>query len=304
MTIKTIFSLLKETFKEWQEDKAPTLAAALAYYTIFSLAPLLIILIAIAGLAFGQEAAQGLLVGQLQSLVGRGGAETIQDLVANASHPQSGIVATLIGIATLLWGASNVFTNLKEALNMIWNATPPPNQGAFNFLRDRLLSFAMILSIGFLLLVSLVVSSVLAALSQWLNGLLHVPVGVWQLIDFGISFSVVTLLFALIYKFLPDIKLDWNDVWIGAAITSVLFTIGKSLIGLYLGNSSIASAYGAAGSFVVVLLWINFSAQILFLGAEFTQVWAKRYGSLTKSQRTTPLNGPETEAPLSQHRKN
>lgn len=304
MTIKTIFSLLKETFKEWQEDKAPTLAAALAYYTIFSLAPLLIILIAIAGLAFGREAAQGLLVGQLQSLVGRGGAETIQDLVANASHPQSGIVATLIGIATLLWGASNVFTNLKEALNMIWNATPPPNQGAFNFLRDRLLSFAMILSIGFLLLVSLVVSSVLAALSQWLNGLLHVPVGVWQLIDFGISFSVVTLLFALIYKFLPDIKLDWNDVWIGAAITSVLFTIGKSLIGLYLGNSSIASAYGAAGSFVVVLLWINFSAQILFLGAEFTQVWAKRYGSLTKSRRTTPLNGPETEASLPQHRKN
>ncbi|HLO49177.1 MAG TPA: YihY/virulence factor BrkB family protein [Kamptonema sp.] len=289
MKLKTVISLFKETFTEWQKDKAPTLAAALAFYTVFSLAPLLIIVIAIAGLVFGQDAAEGQLVGQLQNLVGKDGAKTIQDLVANASHPQSGIVATVIGVATLLWGATNVFTNLKEALNMIWNVEPPPGQGPLGFLKDRVLSFAMILSIGFLLLVSLVISAVLAAVNQWLNGLLHIPVGIWQLIDFSISFSVVTVLFALIYKFLPDVKLAWGDVWVGAAITSVLFTIGKSLIGIYLGSSGIGSTYGAAGSFVILLLWINYSAQILFLGAEFTQVWAKRYGSLMLKKRKSQL---------------
>ncbi|MDF0555518.1 YihY/virulence factor BrkB family protein [Kamptonema sp. UHCC 0994] len=289
MKLKRIISLIKETFKEWQKDKAPTLAAALAFYTVFSLAPLLIIVIAIAGLVFGQEAAQGQLVGQLQSLVGKDGAETIQQLVANASNLKSGIVATIIGVATLLWGATNVFTNLKEALNMIWNVEPPPGRGFFGFLQDRILSFAMILSIGFLLLVSLVISAVLAAVNQWLNGLLHIPVGIWQLVDFGISFSVVTVLFALIYKFLPDVKLAWGDVWVGAAITSVLFTIGKSLIGIYLGSSGIGSTYGAAGSFVILLLWINYSAQILFLGAEFTQVWTNRYGSRMLARRKAQL---------------
>lgn len=299
MKLKRIISLIKETFKEWQKDKAPTLAAALAFYTVFSLAPLLIIVIAIAGLVFGQEAAQGQLVGQLQSLVGKDGAETIQQLVANASNPQSGIVATLIGVATLLWGATNVFTNLKEALNMIWNVEPPPGRGWMGFLQDRVLSFAMILSIGFLLLVSLVISAVLAAVNQWLNGLLHIPVGIWQLIDFGISFSVVTVLFALIYKFLPDVKLAWNDVWVGAAITSVLFTIGKSLIGIYLGSSGIGSTYGAAGSFVILLLWINYSAQILFLGAEFTQVWTNRYGSRKLARRKAQLESSD-QTPISQ----
>lgn len=299
MKLKRIISLIKETFKEWQKDKAPTLAAALAFYTVFSLAPLLIIVIAIAGLVFGQEAAQGQLVGQLQSLVGKDGAETIQQLVANASNPQSGIVATLIGVATLLWGATNVFTNLKEALNMIWNVEPPPGRGWMGFLQDRVLSFAMILSIGFLLLVSLVISAVLAAVNQWLNGLLHIPVGIWQLIDFGISFSVVTVLFALIYKFLPDVKLAWNDVWVGAAITSVLFTIGKSLIGIYLGSSGIGSTYGAAGSFVILLLWINYSAQILFLGAEFTQVWTNRYGSRMLARRKAKLESSD-QTPISQ----
>lgn len=296
MTVQTIFSLLKETFNEWQKDKAPTLAAALAFYTVFSLAPLLIIAIAIAGFVFGEEAARGQLVSQIQGLVGRDGAQTIEDLVANASHPQSGIIATLIGVATLLWGATNVFSNLKEALNLIWNTSPPPNRGIWGFIRDRVLSFAMVLSIGFLLLVSLVVSSVLAAVSQWLNGLLHIPVGLWQVVDFGISFTVVTLLFALIYKFLPDITLAWNDVWIGAAITSILFTIGKSLIGLYLGSSGVASTYGAAGSFVIVLLWINFSAQILFLGAEFTQVWANRYGSFKQAKRKAQLESDREAA--------
>lgn len=304
MTVRTIFSLLQATFTEWQKDKAPTLAAALAFYTVFSLAPLLIIVIATAGLVLGQEAAQGQLVSQLQSLVGKDGAETIQDLVVNASHPQSGIIATILGVATLLWGATSVFTNLKDALNLIWNVETPRHSGIMGFLRDRVLSFAMILSIGFLLLVSLVISAVLAGVSQWLNGVLQVPVGVWQFVDFIVSFGVVTLLFALIYKFLPDVKLAWTDVWVGAAITAILFTIGKSLIGLYIGSTSVASAYGAAGSFVIVLLWINYSAQILFLGAEFTQVWTERYGSRKLAKRQASLEGEaqETETPASQSR--
>lgn len=304
MKLKTVISLLKETFTQWQEDKAPTLAAALAYYTVFSLAPLLIIVIAIAGLAFGAEAAQGQIVTQLQSLIGKDGAETVQELIVNASHPKSGAIATLVGFATLLWGASNVFTNLKEALNTIWNVTPPPGRGVWGFLQDRVLSFAMILGIGFLLLVSLVISALLAAVSYWLNGLLQVPVDIWQIVDFVISFGAVTLLFALIYKVLPDVKLAWNDVWIGAAITSILFTIGKSLIGMYLGSSGIASTYGAAGSFVIILLWINYSAQILFLGAEFTQVWANRYGSRMRRSGTNFPKNKDGEPSTSVSRNN
>jgi membrane protein len=197
-----------------------------------------------------------------------------------------------------------VFTNLKEALNTIWNVSPPPGRGIWGFFQDRVLSFAMILGIGFLLLVSLVISAVLAAVSYWLNGLLHLPVGIWQIVDFAISFGVVTLLFALIYKLLPDVHLAWNDVWIGAAITSVLFTIGKSLIGVYLGGSGIASTYGAAGSFVIILLWINYSAQILFLGAEFTQVWANRYGSRMQGSRNNILNSENEESSARKPRKN
>ncbi|TAD86143.1 MAG: YihY/virulence factor BrkB family protein [Oscillatoriales cyanobacterium] len=303
MNLKTVLSLLKQTFTEWQEDKAPTLAAALAYYTVFSLAPLLIIVIAIAGLVFGADAAQGQIVGQLQSLIGKDGAQTVQDLIVKASEPKSGMIATLVGVATLLWGASNVFTNLKEALNTIWNVKPAPGRGIWGFLQDRVLSFAMILGIGFLLLVSLVISALLAAVSYWLNGLLHLPVGIWQIVDFAISFGVVTLLFALIYKLLPDVDLAWNDVWIGSAITSVLFTIGKSLIGIYLGGSGVASTYGAAGSFVIILLWINYSAQILFLGAEFTQVWANRYGSLMQAKRQHLLNNQDRESSPHSERK-
>ena len=302
MNLKTVISLLKQTFSEWQEDKAPTLAAALAYYTVFSLAPLLIIVIAIAGLVFGADAAQGQIVTQLQSLIGKDGAQTIQELILKASEPKSGMIATIVGIATLLWGASNVFTNLKEALNTIWNVSPPPGRGIWGFLQDRILSFAMILGIGFLLLVSLVLSAVLAAISYWLNGWLQLPVGIWQIVDFAISFGVVTLLFALIYKLLPDVDLAWNDVWIGAAITSMLFTIGKSVIGIYLGGSGIASTYGAAGSFVIILLWINYSAQILFLGAEFTQVWANRYGSRMLSSRKNLLNSQNGEPSARKHR--
>ncbi|NES78657.1 MULTISPECIES: YihY/virulence factor BrkB family protein [unclassified Okeania] len=279
MNYKIIFRLLKKTFQGWQKDKAPILAAALTYHTLFSIAPLFIIAVAIAGFVFGKSAAEGELVTQLENFMGQQIAETIEQLVINISRPQSGIVATLIGFATLFWGASNLFAQLKLALNMIWNVSPPPNRGIVGFIQDRLLSVGMVLGAGLVLILLLVASAVLTAINQWLNKILNTPDGIWSLIDVSISFGIVMLLFAGIYKFLPDVKIAWSDVWIGSAITAVLFTVGKSLIGLYLGNSGAGSAYGVAGSLVVLLLWINYSWQILFFGAEFTQIWANKYGS-------------------------
>ncbi|MDY7008339.1 MAG: YihY/virulence factor BrkB family protein [Cyanobacteriota bacterium] len=279
MNYKIIFRLLKKTVQEWQQDKAPVLAAALTYHTLFSIAPLFIIAVAIAGFVFGKSAAEGELVTQLENFMGQQIAETIQNLVVNISRPQSGIIATLIGVGTLFWGASNLFAQLKLALNVIWNVSPRPGRGIVGFIQDRLLSVGMVLGAGLVLILLLVASTVLTAINQWLNNILNTPDGIWSLIDISISFGIVMLLFAGVYKFLPDVKIAWSDVWIGSVITGVLFTIGKSLIGLYLGNSGAGSAYGVAGSLVVLLLWINYSWQILFFGAEFTQVWANKYGS-------------------------
>ncbi|GGA52428.1 YihY/virulence factor BrkB family protein [Okeania sp. KiyG1] len=285
MNYKIIFRLLKKTVQEWQKDKAPILAAALTYHTLFSIAPLFIIAVAIAGFVFGKSAAEGELVTQLENFMGQQIAETIEQLVINISRPESGIIATLIGVATLFWGASNLFAQLKLALNMIWNVSPPPDRGIVGFIQDRLLSVGMVLGAGLVLILLLVASAVLTAINQWLNKILNTPDGIWSLIDISISFGIVILLFAGIYKFLPDVKIAWSDVWIGSAITAVLFTIGKSLIGLYLGNSGAGSAYGVAGSLVVLLLWINYSWQILFFGAEFTQIWANKYGSRIVAKR-------------------
>ncbi|MBI3942837.1 MAG: YihY/virulence factor BrkB family protein [Chloroflexi bacterium] len=280
--IKTFGTLLKDTFNAWNEDKAPRLAAALAYYTIFSMAPLLIIVIAIAGLVFGEAAVRGQIVGQIQGLVGEEGAQLIQTMIENAGEKNSGIFATIIGVVTLVLGAMGVFGQLQDALNTIWEVAPKPGGGIKDILGNRLLSFAMVLSIGFLLLVSLVVSAGLAALGKFATNVSPgFSIGL-QVVNLLVSFAVTTVLFAGIYKFLPDAKIDWEDVWIGAAITSLLFTVGRFLIGLYLGYSSAASAYGAAGSLVIVLLWIYYSAQILLLGAEFTQVYASRYGKQTE----------------------
>ncbi|MBK4729372.1 YihY/virulence factor BrkB family protein [Oxynema sp. CENA135] len=279
MKFKLIFKLLKLTFIAWQKDKASRLAAALAYYTAFSLAPMLIIVIAVAGLVFGQDAAQGEIVAQLQGLVGREGAQVIQNLIENARRPQSGIVATIAGIAILLFGATGLFTQLQDALNTIWNVQPKPGRGIKGLLQKRFLSFAMVLAIAFLLLVSLAVSAGLAAMGKYFDHLFPHVILLWQVLNLTLSFAIVTVLFATIYKVLPDAKVAWSDVWMGASITSLLFAVGKWAIGLYLGNSSVGSAYGAAGSFVVILLWVNYSAQILFFGAEFTQVYANRYGS-------------------------
>jgi len=288
MNPRIIIGLLKETFKEWQEDKASRLAAALAYYTAFSLAPLLIIVIAIAALVFGEQAAQGEIVGQIQGLVGKEGAEAIEEMIDSSRKPTTGIIATLISFGILLFGATNVFAQLQDALNTIWEVVPKP--GVKGLVKTRFISFTMILGVGFLLLVSLILSAILAVLGNYLGSLVPGIQFFWSTLNFLISFGVITLLFALIYKFLPDVKITWGDVGIGAAITALLFTIGKSLIGLYLGNSSVGSTYGAAGSFVVVLLWVNYSAQILLFGAEFTQVYANRYGSrIVPAPHAVPL---------------
>ena len=279
MSLKQIWRLLKETFKEWNDDNASRLAAALSYYTIFSLAPLLIIAIAIAGAVFGDEAASGEIVKQIQGLVGKAGAEVIQTALQNAQKPDTRNFASIISIGVLLFGASNVFAQIQDALNTIWEVEPKPGRSFLLTLRKRFVSFAMVAGVGFLLLVSLIVNTALEAMLKYFNNLLPGFDWLWQVGNFAISFAVITLLFAFIYKFIPDAKIAWNDVWIGSAMTSLLFVIGKYLLGLYLGNSSFGSAYGAAGSLIVLLAWINYAAQIIFFGAEFTQVYASKYGS-------------------------
>ncbi len=277
--LKALLSLLKETFQEWNEDKAPRLAAALAYYTAFSLAPLLIVVISIAGLIFGQDAVRGQLQYEIQGVVGMQAASAIQEMLANFSHPSSGIIATIVGLITLLLGAAGVFGQLQDALDTVWEVAPKPGQGIMAIIRQRFISFTMVLGIGFLLLVSLVISTGVTAVGSLISVSIPQSEFVLQLVNFVISFAVITLLFALIYKVLPDVAIGWRDVWMGAAVTALLFAVGKLLIGLYLGSSSIGTAYGAAGSFVILLIWIYYSAQILLFGAEFTQVYARTYGS-------------------------
>ena len=280
MSIGTIWGLLKITYSQWRRDQASLMAAALAYYTVFSLAPLSIIVIAIAGAVFGEQAAKGELVAQIQDVIGREGAQLIQTAIENASQldPSQGPIPTLINIGVLLFGASVVFTQLQKSLNRIWEVEVKPENGIKHFLRKRLLSFSMVLVIAFLLLVSLVISTILVILGNYLRGLVPGFTYLWQVTNFFISFGIVTLLFAMIFKILPDAKIAWRDVWMGAAITAVLFNIGKSLLGFYLGHTTFASAYGAAGSLVIILTWVFYSAQILFLGAEFTQVYVRRWG--------------------------
>jgi membrane protein len=228
---------------------------------------------------FGEEAAQGGIEDQLRGLLGPQGANAVEEIIKNSDKPKEGSIATIISVVILLFGASGVFGQLQDSLNTIWEVAPKPDRGIMGFIKDRFLSFTMVLGIGFLLLVSLLLSAVLATLSNFLGHLIPGLTFLWSILNFLISFGVITVLFALIYRVLPDAKIAWGDVWIGSIITALLFTIGKSLIGLYLGNSSVGSTYGAAGSFVVLLLWVNYSAQILFFGAEFTQVYANKYGS-------------------------
>ncbi|WP_447602847.1 YihY/virulence factor BrkB family protein [Nitrospira sp. Nam80] len=274
-----LWSMLKQTFTDWSNDKVPRLGAALAYYTVFSIVPLLVIIIAIIGLVFGQEAAQGYIIEQIAGLVGEQAANALKDMLERANQPSTGIVAAVVAIGTLLFGASGLFGQLQDALNSIWGVEPKPDRGIWGLVQDRFLSFMAVLGTAFLLLVSLVLSAGLSAFGKWFGGWLPAPEFVLQALNFVISFGVITLLFAMMFKLLPDARIAWNDVWVGAAITALLFTIGKLLIGLYLGKSDVGSAYGAAGSLVILLVWVYYSAQILLFGAEFTQVYANTSGA-------------------------
>jgi membrane protein len=269
--------LFKEAFLAWMNSKAPRMGAALAYYTIFAVAPLFLMALSMAGFFFGKEAARRELFGQVYGLVGHDGGEAIQTLVAAANRPRAGLWATVGALVTLGIGATAVFVELKDALNTIWGVQPKPGSGARNFVKDRLLSFAMVLGIGFLLLVSLVLNAALAGLGTFASGLLPEQKLLWGAVNFLVSLGVITLLFAMILKLLPDVQIAWRDVWVGAFVTALLFNLGKFLIGYYLGRSSTVSIYGAAGSFIILLLWVYYSAQILFFGAQFTRLNAARH---------------------------
>lgn len=285
MKLREAGDLVKQTVKNWSEDKAGRLAAALSYYTIFSLAPLLVIAIAVAGLIFTRGQAQAQVIGQIQELTG---SEEIAGLVGgmieSVSQPGASIVALMFGGVTLLFGAAGVFGQLQDALNTIWGVTPVAQRGLGGVIKNRFLSFLMVFLIGFLLLASLLITAALSILDNFLVDLLPAFELVSQLINFFVSFGIITLLFGLIFKILPEADLAWRDVWLGAAVTALLFTLGRMALGIYLGSNAVASPYGAAGSLVLILLWIYYSAQIFFLGAEFTQVYANRYGSRASTE--------------------
>lgn len=287
-------TILKRTYQDWKEDNASRLSAALAYYTVFSLAPMLAIVIAITGLLGQSEAARMQILSQVQDLIGPDGADFVATLLADTGSPAEGIIALLLGIVTLLFGALGVFNELHTSLNIIWNIQAQKTKGFLQSIKqlliDRFLSFAMILAIGFLLLVSLVVTAALSATQETIGNALLFSEFFMQIVNLAISIGVITVLFALMFKFLPDADIAWHDAWIGAFLTSLLFSLGKAAIGIYLGNSAVGSTFGAAGSLVLLLLWIYYSAQILFFGAELTQVYANGYGSkIAPAWRKTPV---------------
>ena len=271
-------TLLITTYREWRQDNATRLAAALSYYSALSIAPLLVLAVTIAGFFFSTEAARQELVGQLRQVMGPQSSEIVRTVLEQADQPQTATLAGLAGVAVLLWGASNVFAQLQSAMNTVWGVELKPSAGIWVTARERQLSFGIVMAIGFLLVVSLILSTLLAALTTQLGQLLPGVGWLWQAVNEVVTFVVITLLFALLFKMLPDAETAWRDVWWGALLTSALFTIGKFLLGLFLGMETFSSAYGAAGSLVVFLIWVYVSAQIFFFGAEFTQVYARRRG--------------------------
>ena len=278
------FSLLKQTFNEWLQDKAPQLGAALAYYTVFSLAPLILVLLAIVGVIFREDPAGAWtrITQQMSYFLDPSAVEVVQSIAQKASQPGKSTAATIIGIALALFGASGVFGQLQDALNTIWGVKAKPGRGIWGFLRNRFLSFAMVGGICFLLLVSLAIEALLKGFSHYVQSLLPGGMVIALAVYLVFDFTVVVLLFAMIFKFLPDVKIQWRDVWIGAVLTTILFGIGKWLLGFYLGSGAAGSAYGAASSLITLLLWVYYSSQILLFGAEFTQVYAARTGRAFK----------------------
>lgn len=288
--LKTLWAILKETGVDWSKDNATRLAAALAYYTVLSIAPLLVLAIAVAGLVFGEEAAKGQIASELAAVVGPQAGEGIQTVIKHAESPEAGTLGSILGLVALLFGASGVFGELQSSLNTIWEVEPKPGRGVWGMLRQRFFSFSMVLGVAFLLLVSLVLSAALSGLGKFLEGTLPGGEVVWQVLNFAVSIGVITTLFALLFKVVPDAKVQWRDVWMGAAVTAVLFTIGKLALGLYLGRAAVSSPYGAAGSIIVLVIWVYYAAQILFLGAEFTQVYARHRGSgIVPSDHAVPV---------------
>ncbi|MEP7282668.1 MAG: YihY/virulence factor BrkB family protein [Rubrivivax sp.] len=295
--LSAAWALVRDSVAAWSDDYAPSMGAALSYYTFFSLAPLLLIVVSVAGLVFGADAARGHLVNELSGLIGTDSARALEDMIASVNQPGKGVLATVIGVLTMLIGATTVFGELQDALDRIWQApVRDRSAGFFKLLRTRVLSFGMILAFGFLLVVSLVVSAGISALGQWWK----TSFGGWQVlaqvVNFAVGFAITTVMFALVYKLMPRVKVAWRDVWIGAAVTSILFTVGRLLIGLYIGMGSLASGYGAAGSLVIVLVWVYYSAQVFLLGAEFTWVFAGRYGSMRAKGLAAKAGAPSVPA--------
>jgi membrane protein len=290
LTLSTLLSMGRRAGAAWMADGAPSMGAAIAYYTLFSLAPLLLIVVSVAGLVFGAEAARGEIFGQLQSLLGSGGALAVQALLESVNWPAGSLLGTLSGVSLMLIGATSVFAELQNTLDRIWRAPARPLNSLWALLRARLLSFGLILCFGFLLMVSLLMGAALSALHKWWSPMF----GGWDLlivvIDQALNFGLMTAMFAMIYKIMPRVRVTWVDVWTGALVTAVLFSIGRGLIGLYIGTSAVASGFGAAGSVVLLLVWVYYSAQIFLLGAEFTWVYAHERGS----RRHLPVTAADT----------
>jgi membrane protein len=297
MSIKSLIPLLKQTYTEWNDHQATRFGASVAFYSLLSFAPLLVIVAAVMALVLNANQAQSSLIDQARQLIGQRGADTVKSLLASAQKPSSGVFASIVAFCTLLFGASGVFTELQDALNAMWDVKAPANAGWMRMIKDRLLSFGMVLSIGFLLLVSLLLSAGLAFIGKFFGQIFPVPPFVLEAVNFVVSFVVVTALFGMMFKFVPRVHISWRDVTVGAIGTALLFTIGKFLLGFYLGKASVGSAYGAAGSLVAVIVWVYYSAQIFFFGAEFTHVYADAHGANDKARRKpTPIGEPRSKS--------
>jgi membrane protein len=291
--IKELVSIVKLTLANWQQDRAPRMGAALAYYMALSLAPMVVIILAVTALAFGAKAAQGRLLGQIQGLVGKEGAVVIQSMIEGAHRSSSGIVATVVGLATLFFGGTAMVSELRDALNTIWqvpqDTVSSRTRSFFNLVKQRLLSFALVLGVGVFLLLSLIVNTWVSAAGTYFRWLFAPPLRIVQIVDWVIFFVLITALFAFIFKVLPAVRLQWSDVAAGALLTSVLFIAGKLLLGIYLGKAGFADTYGPAGSLVVLLVWVYYSAQVVFFGAEFTRAYSLRCGSMLAAESRVRL---------------
>ena len=282
----TWWAHLAETVNNWSQHKDARLGAALAYYSVFSLGPLIVIAISIAGLVFGPEAVQGEVAGAIRGLLGDTGAQAVEAMLKGADRPREGMVATILGLGTLLFAAIGVVVQLKDAFNTVWEVDSPPGKGVWRFARTYVLSLAGVLAVGFLLLISLLLTAALSAVGKYIAP--YLPEGALQIAGSAASFAVISVLFAMMFKWLPDTRIEWRDVWLGAILTAVLFELGKLVIGFYIGKQGLESTYGAAASIVVVLIWIYYSAQLVLMGAEFTRVYAQHYGSRRNRSSSDP----------------